>query len=112
MIGLPEMTDHGQTYKMDEVRYNFGTRKARITNMVTKESEGLLQGKKIKMMPDKSINMQDGVYTVCDLEHPHYYLRLSMAKVITEPSQKTVFGPAYPVIGDVPLPSRPPWWPA
>ena len=104
MTGLPEMTDHGQTYKMDEVRYNFNTRKARITNMVTKESEGLLQGKKIKMMPDKSINMQDGVYTVCDLEHPHYYLRLSMAKVITEPSQKTVFGPAYPVIGDVPAP--------
>ena len=104
MVGLPEMTDHGDTYKMDEVRYNFNTRKARITNMVTKEAEGLLQGKKIKMMPDKSINMRDGFYTVCDLEHPHYYLRLSMAKVVTQPSQKTVFGPAYPVIGDVPAP--------
>ena len=104
MVGLPEMTDHGDTYKMDEVRYNFNTRKARITNMVTKEAEGLLQGKKIKMMPDKSINMRDGFYTVCDLEHPHYYLRLSMAKVVTQPSQKTVFGPAYPVIGDVPTP--------
>ena len=102
MTGLPEMTESGQNYKMDELRYNFDTRKARITNMVTKESEGLLQGKKIKMMPDKSINMEDGIYTVCDLEHPHYYLKLSMAKVITEPSQKTVFGPAWPVVGDVP----------
>ena len=100
--GLPEMTESGQTYKMDELRYNFNTRKARITNMVTKEAEGLLQGKKIKMMPDKSINMRDGVYTVCDLEHPHYYLKLTMAKVITKPSQKTVFGPAWPVIADVP----------
>ncbi len=104
MTGLPEMTESGQTYKMDELRYNFTTSKARITNMITKEAEGLLQGKRIKMMPDKSINMEDGVYTVCDLEHPHYYLKLSMAKVITKPSQKTVFGPAWPVIADVPAP--------
>ncbi len=104
MVGLPEMTESGQTYKMDELRYNFTTQKARITNMITKESEGLLQGKKIKMMPDKSINMRDGIYTVCDLEEPHYYLKLSMAKVITKPSQKTVFGPAWPVVAGVPVP--------
>ena len=102
--GLPEMTQGNQSYKMDEVYYNFTTRKARITNMVTKEAEGILQGQKIKMMPDHSINMEDGMYTVCDLEEPHYYLRLSLAKVITKPSQKTVFGPAWPVIGGVPVP--------
>ena len=103
-VGQPEMSQGSQNYKMDELRYNFTTRKARITNMVTKEAEGLLQGKDIKMMPDKSINMQKGMYTVCDLEHPHYYLKMTMAKVVTEPSQKTVFGPAYPVIADVPIP--------
>ena len=104
MTGLPEMTESGQTFKMDELWYNFDTRKARITNMVTKESDGILQGQKIKMFPDQSFSMRDGIYTVCDLEHPHYYLKLSMAKVITQPSQKTVFGPAWPVIGDVPVP--------
>ena len=104
MEGLPEMEEKGQSYKMDDLRYNFNTRKARITNMVTKEAEGILQGKDIKKMPDNSINLTSGVYTVCDLEHPHYYLKLSMAKVITEPSQKTVFGPAWPVIADVPVP--------
>ena len=103
-IGQPEMTESGQTYKMEELRYNFDTQKARITNMITQEADGLLQGKKIKMMPDKSINMQDGVYTVCDLEEPHYYLKLSMAKVVTKPSQKTVFGPAWPVVAGVPFP--------
>jgi hypothetical protein len=56
------------------------------------------------MMPDRSINITNGKYTVCDLEHPHYYLKLTAAKVITKPSRKTVFGPAYPVIEDVPLP--------
>ncbi|MBO5562840.1 MAG: LPS-assembly protein LptD [Bacteroidales bacterium] len=102
--GQPEMTQGGQSYKMEELRYNFDSQKARITNMITQESEGLLQGQKIKMMPDRSINMENGMYTVCDLEHPHYYMRMTMAKVVTRPSQKTVFGPAYPVIADVPIP--------
>ena len=103
-VGQPEMTQGKSTYKMEELYYNFDSKKARITNMITQESEGLLQGKKIKMMPDQSVNLRDGMYTVCDLEHPHYYMRMTMAKVVTQPSQKTVFGPAYPVIADVPLP--------
>lgn len=102
--GQPEMTQGNQTFNMEEVRYNFNTRKARITNMITKEDDGILHGKNIKMMPDKSINITKGKYTVCDLEHPHYYLKLSSAKVVTKPSQKTVFGPAHLVVEDVDLP--------
>lgn len=102
--GQPVMEQGGKSYTMEEVRYNFATQKARIKNMVTQEQDGILHGKNIKMMPDHSINITNGKYTVCDCEHPHYYLHLTAAKVITKPSQKTVFGPAYPVIGDVPLP--------
>lgn len=103
-VGQPEMTQGKATYKMEELRYNFDSKKSFITNMITQESEGLLQGQKIKMMPDQSVNLKQGMYTVCDLEHPHYYLKLTMAKVVTQPSQKTVFGPAFPVIADVPVP--------
>ena len=87
--GQPEMTQGGQTFNMEEVRYNFNTRKARITNMITKEDDGILHGKNIKMMPDKSINITKGKYTVCDLEHPHYYLKLSSAKVVTKDCVRT-----------------------
>ena len=104
ITGMPVMEQAGKTYTMEEVRYNFETQKARITNMVTQEQDGILHGKNIKMMPDRSINMTHGKYTVCDCEEPHYYLHLTAAKVMTRPSQKTVFGPAYPVIADVPLP--------
>ena len=103
ITGMPTMTQGGKTYTMEELRYNFDTGKARITNMVTQEQDGILHGKNIKMMPDRSINITNGKYTVCDAEHPHYYLHLTAAKVMTKPSQKTVFGPAYPVIEDVPL---------
>ena len=102
--GRPVMTQGGKTYNMDEVKYNFNTKKSSIKNIITTEESAILHGGKVKMMPDQSINMTDGKYTVCDLDHPHYYLALTSAKVMTEPSQKTVFGPAYLVVEDVKLP--------
>lgn len=99
--GRPVMTEGAKVYNMEELRYNFNSGKARIKNMITNEDEGILHGRNIKMMPDKSINITNGKYTVCDHEHPHYYLQLTAAKVVTKPSQKIVFGPAYVVIEDV-----------
>lgn len=102
--GQPVMKQGEQTFSMEDVLYNFNTRKALIHNMNTKEDDGILHGRNIKMLPDRSINITNGKYTVCDLEHPHYYLKLSAAKVMTKPSQKTVFGPAHLVVEDVDLP--------
>ena len=104
VTGRPVMTTRGKSYEMDEVYYNFQTRKAKIKNMATQQDEGKLVGEKLKMMPDQSINISGGKYTVCDAEHPHYYLKMTAAKVMTEPRQRTMFGPAYAVIEDVPLP--------
>ena len=102
--GRPKMTTGQNTYEMDEVYYNFVTRKAKIKNMATQQDDGKLVGEKLKMMPDQSINIAGGKYTVCDAEHPHYYLKMTAAKVMTEPKQRTMFGPAYLVVADVPIP--------
>lgn len=101
----PVMSDGDKTYDMDECYYNFNTKKARVKNAVTNDDQGILHGEKIKMMPDRSVNIKGGKFTVCDAEHPHYYLKMTTAKVETEPKQKTVFGPAYVVLADVPLPA-------
>lgn len=102
--GMPEMKEGNNSYKMEEVFYNFTTRKAKIKNMATEQQEGKLVGDNLKMMPDQSINISGGKYTVCDADHPHYYLRMTTAKVVTKPERKTMFGPAYVVVEDVPLP--------
>lgn len=102
--GKPEMTEGNEVYKMEGVRYNFESRKALINNMITQDSEGFLHGDRLKKMPDNSINISGGKYTTCDLDHPHFYLKLSNAKVVNQPNKTTVFGPAYLVLEDVPTP--------
>lgn len=101
--GCPIMEDGSGKYEMKELTYNFNTRKAFIKNMVTEESEGVIKGAKLKMMPDQSINIENGKYTVCDCDDPHYYLHLTVAKRMQKPTQNMVFGPAWPVVEDVPM---------
>ncbi len=103
-VGSPVMKEGGSEYRMENVYYNFSSRKAKITNVITQEGDAYLHGDVIKKMPDNSINVHGGKYTTCDLDHPHFYLRLTKAKVVPEPNAQTVFGPAYLVIEDVPTP--------
>jgi len=103
-VGLPKMNNKGNEYTMEEVYYNFNSKKAKIKNMTTNQKEGELRGENLKMLPDESINIAGGVYTVCDAEHPHYYMKMTAAKITGGNTKRTVFGPAYVVVEDVPLP--------
>ena len=70
--------------------------------MATQQGDGWLVGGSVKKMPDNTINIQHGKYTTCDeLDHPHFYLAMTKAKVI--PGKKVVTGPAYLVLEDVPI---------
>ncbi len=107
MQGKPEMKEGNNSYVMESVYYNFGSRKARINNMVTQDEQGFLHGSHLKKMPDNSINIHGGKYTTCDAEHPHFYLHMTNAKITTDEDGnvgQTIFGPSYVVIEDVPTP--------
>jgi hypothetical protein len=102
--GKPVVTEGADKFEMEDVYYNFESSKALFRNMITQESEGFLHGTKLKKMADNSINIAGGKYTTCDHEHPHFYIKLTNAKVINKPNRTTVFGPAYLVLEDVPTP--------
>jgi hypothetical protein len=101
--GRPEMKEGNSTYTMDSIYYNFTSKKAKIYGMKTQDKDGFLHGNVLKKMPDNSLNISDGMYTTCDADHPHFYLRMTAAKVVQSP-KKTIFGPSYLVIEDVPTP--------
>ena len=102
--GLPVMEQKGKSYNMQEVIYNFNTRQASIKEVVTKDDDAILHGNRVKMAEDNSMSIINAKYTVCDADEPHYYMKLSSAKNISKPQQKTVFGPAHLVVEGVDLP--------
>ena len=100
--GLPVFKDSDTPYESKEMRYNFKSKKGFINQIVTQQGEGYVISKEAKKGANDEIYMRSGQYTTCDHEHPHFYLKLSMAKV--RPKKNVVFGPAQLVVEDVPLP--------
>lgn len=106
VVGQPVMTEGDHKYEMESVYYNFDSKKAKIRNMITQEGDGFLHGQYLKKQPDNSINISKGKYTTCDHEHPHFYMKMTAAKVVNKSGgrKQTVFGPSFVVVEDVPTP--------
>ena len=102
LVGKPVFKQGTENFTSTTLTYNFKTKKGFIAGIFTKEGDSYLQGKTVKKFPDNSINVKNGLYTTCDLEHPHYEIKFNKARVI--PNDKIVSGPAYLVIEDVPTP--------
>ncbi len=101
IIGNPVFKDGNETFESKEMTYNFETKRGIIKEVMTQQGEGYLHGELIKRHPNDQIHIKHGKYTTCDLEHPHFYLYLTKAKVI--PDDKIVTGPAYMVVADIPI---------
>lgn len=98
----PVFTMGETTYESDTMSFNFKTKKGFINNVTTHQEEGYLSSELSKRNDNGDIYLKHGRYTTCDAEHPDFYIALSRAKV--RPNKDVVFGPAYLVVADVPLP--------
>ncbi len=100
-ITRPKFIQAESEYDMDTVTYNIGSGKAKVKGVTTQNGEGFIIGKNVKLMPDKSINIKNGIYTTCDAEEPHFGIRLTQGKMI--PGKKIITGPAYLEFEGVPF---------
>ncbi len=102
LVGTPVFKMGADEYESDTMAFNFKTKKGLINNVYTKQQEGFLRSELSKRNDNGDIYLQHGRYTTCDAKHPDFYIALSRAKV--RPGKDVVFGPAYLVVADVPLP--------
>ncbi|WP_092112117.1 putative LPS assembly protein LptD [Prevotella sp. KH2C16] len=100
--GRPLFKMGGSEYESDTIAFNFKTKKGFINNVYTQQEDGFLTSEISKRDSSGVIYLKHGRYTTCDEEHPDFYIALSRAKV--RPGKDVVFGPAYLVVADVPLP--------
>lgn len=100
--GKPVFKMGSDEYDTDTIKFNFKSKKALINNVYTEQQDGFLSGMRSKRDSSGVIYLQHGRYTTCDDPHPDFYISLSRAKV--RPGKDVVFGPAYLVVCDVPMP--------
>ena len=105
--GQPVYTQGDEKYNSDVMSFNFKTKKGFINNVKTEQGDGFMQSESSKRAKDGTLYLEHAKYTTCDAKHPDFYLALSRAKV--KPGKEVVFGPAYLVVADVPLPLAVPY---
>lgn len=100
--GTPQFKMGADAYESDTMAFNFKTKKGLINNVFTQQEDGFLRSERSKRDSSGVVYMEHGRYTTCNKPHPDFYIALSRGKV--RPGKDVVFGPAYLVVADVPLP--------
>lgn len=102
LTGTPVFTMGNDSYESDTMAFNFKSKKGLISNVYTQQEDGYMRSELSKRNDNGEIYLQHGRYTTCNAPHPDFYIAISRAKM--RPGKDVVFGPAYLVVADVPLP--------
>ena len=100
-VGTPVFKDGAEEFESKILRYNFETKKGIISDVKTKEGDGFVHSELTKKISPNEFILRKGKYTTCDADPPHFYLRMTKAKVIS--NNKIITGPAYMVLEDFPI---------
>lgn len=100
--GYPIFKNGQELYETKDIIYNFKTKRARITEVVTKQGDGFLHGDAVFKNEKGELLSIRNSYTTCNLKHPHFLIMATKTKAI--PGDKIVAGPFYVKFNDIPLP--------
>ncbi|MCR4603343.1 MAG: LPS-assembly protein LptD [Prevotella sp.] len=107
MFGTPVFKMGSDEYQSDTMAFNFKSKKGLIQQVYTEQEDGFLTAEQAKRGANGELFLGKGRYTTCDDPHPDFYIAMSRAKV--RPGKDVVFGPAYLVVCDVPIPLAVPY---
>lgn len=107
--GRPYFDDGQSQFTAQKLRYNFKTKKGKVYNVITEESNMFIHGNATKFVSgdnDSSsvdyVYSEDVIVTTCNAPHPHYGIRSKKQKII--PNKQVIVGPSKLEIAGVPTP--------
>lgn len=101
-VGYPVFKNGNEVYETRDIVYNFKSKKAKISEVVTQQGDGIVHGEVVYKNDKNELFTIGNAYTTCNLAHPHFRIVSHKAKAI--PNDKIVTGPFYMELNDVPLP--------
>jgi hypothetical protein len=98
----PVLTEDGQKYLADSMKYNLKSQRGIVKQAVTQDGDSYITGETIKKSNDGAYYIKEGRFTTCDHPDPHFYIRSPKLKII--PKKQIISGPLNFVIEDLPIP--------
>ncbi|MBW7887509.1 MAG: LPS-assembly protein LptD [Bacteroidetes bacterium] len=99
--GTPVMKEGSEEYKGWKIGYNFKTQKGRVTLGETESEKSYYYGEQIKKVDRNMMFISNGMFTTCELGHPHFYFFTPEMRMTMK--DKIVARPIYLYISDVPI---------
>jgi len=99
--GTPVMIDGTETYEGWKIGYNFKSQKGLVTLGETEMDQSYYHGEQIKKVDKDMMFISNGIFTSCDLDHPHYFFFSPRMRVTIQ--DKIVAEPIYLYVADVPV---------
>ena len=81
---FPVYTDNAGSFTAETMAYNYKTRIGTASAIASKDDKGIYSGRDVKRMPSGELYIEDGIYTTCDLEEPHYWFEGEHMRIIPD----------------------------
>ena len=101
-VGFPIFKNGAELYETRDMTYNFKTKRAKISEVVTTQGDGFIHGEAVYKNEKNELYSFTNAYTTCNLPHPHFQIISRRSKAI--PGDKIVSGPFYMEFNGVPTP--------
>jgi lipopolysaccharide assembly outer membrane protein LptD (OstA) len=82
LAGAPVLKEGSDIYEGVSMKYNFKTGRGTISTAGTEQDGQKYSGSRIKKVDAETYFIQDGVFTTCDAECPHFHFYSSKMKII------------------------------
>ena len=113
VTGRPDFKDGEEGFTSRKMQYNFNTKKGKVYDAITTQSDLFIHGEDSKILQDAHydpkdstyhdvIYNRDAIFTTCNHEHPHFGIRAKKLKMI--PDKVAVVGRSNIELGGVPTP--------
>ncbi len=111
-MGIPILNDGGDKYRADTMKYNYNTKRAFISEILTRQNDVWVSGQKVLKDENDILYIEDGKFCPCEEHDAGTYFKGKMIKVIPKKKDeegkdipgKVVSGPLLLHIADLPTP--------
>ena len=107
LLGTPVLTEGSDVFEGTSIKYNFKTQKGFISLAKNNAENKTYYGDKVKKIDKKTYFVQNGKFTTCDADTPHYYFGADKMKIIQ--GEQIIAKWIFMYVGGVPFPIPLPW---